>query len=74
MESSSAETIERREEEEVPRSRVAVGISLFELAVDLEFEEKVTNNLPLPLDPSAIVRFNPSFLICIATCYPASVS
>lgn len=35
------------------RSRVAVGIS----------------NLPLPLDPSAILRFKPSFLICIATCF-----
>lgn len=27
-----------------------------------------THNRPLPLLPSAIVRFSPSFLICIATC------
>ena len=28
-----------------------------------------TYNLPRPLEPSAIVRFKPSFLICIATCW-----
>ena len=52
------------------RSGVALWAFLcFSLVDALWFGDGRVHSRPLPLDPSAIVRFNPSFLMCIATCY-----
>lgn len=51
------------------RSNSEAGISLFDISsVPIFANNQNTYNLPRPLEPSAIAKLNPSFLICIATC------
>jgi hypothetical protein len=76
---SSSSAVEIRDEErELVRSDVecscVVGISLLRVSLCFVDGKRGTYNRPRPLDPSAIVRLSPSFLICIATCYSRQVT
>lgn len=66
--SLSSEKWEKRDEEEEDSRSRDWGISLGKNQLLLGLCKEKTYNLPRPLEPSAMERFRPSFLICIATC------
>ena len=65
---SSSSMTDIRDDEETELSVLAIGISLKMVSMILGSKEGVTNSLPRPLEPSAILKLSRSFLICIATC------